>query len=67
MKPQIKDTLKEDNLPTKDNLRVLFHVYNTPYKITSKRATKDRRLGAEHVHCIVWPHEIKPLGIDNII
>ncbi len=35
VKPPIKDTLKEDNLPTKDNLK--FPSIHTPYKITSER------------------------------
>ncbi len=49
----IKDTLKEDNFPTKDNLK--FPSIHTSYKLTSERVPPlalyiRQKVGPEHVH-----------------
>ncbi len=40
MKPPIKDTPKEDNLPTEDSRKVPFYTHHTLWKITSERGHK---------------------------
>ncbi len=53
VKPTIKNTPKEDNLPTKDNLKVPFYTHsiqNNLQKLEANLPTKDKRLYPKHVH-----------------